>query len=220
MHDAGRGAPCDRRLDQSRSRRIERDLLHQRDLVGSAGPIHRRSSALQRAAVGRLSGRAARCVQHHMGGFLSRDARRQLRARDDLGRRLGGVRGWAGRGRQQRSPRVAARRNRSRHPQPRRACDLRAVRAGRRPFPCRAALGASGGAAGTDTRVGALATAGQFLGLRIQRRAEALAGGRGMGLGRLDRGLGADDGLAGSDGRHGLPAKGSGPRSSGSLRRR
>ena len=35
----------------------------------------------------------------------------------------------------------------------------------------------------------------EFLGLRIQRRAEAVTGGRGMGMGRLDRGLGADDRL-------------------------
>ena len=195
MHDAGRRAPGRRRLDQPRSRRIERNLLHQRDVVGSAGLVHRGSSALQRSAARGVSRRAAAGVQHHVGRFVSRDARWELRARDDLGRRFSGVHGWPGRGRQRRPPCVAARRNRSRHPQPRRACDLRAVRAGRRPFPCRAAVGASGGAARTDARVGALAAPGRFPGLRIQRRAETVAGRRAMGMGCLDRGLGADDRL-------------------------
>ena len=182
---AGRG-----RLARSGSGRAERHLLRQRELVRTAGRLHRRSAAVQRSPARRLARRAAAAIQRDLGRFVSRDARRPVRARDDVRRWVvGGT--WMGRW----SSTTAGRRMWPRgatgmvDADARRARDLRPVRAATRGRFISSCSGRGRGSrwsgcprwALTPRRVGFWAFA---LSAGLKRTSAAVA----MAVGRLDRG--------------------------------
>ena len=197
-------------------------LLRQRDLVGSAGrpPSIRSRPTIVWSPPG-TGGRRAQFSTTWAGSFLAmHDGPYALATISDDG--SCGVCGWPDRGRQRRPPRLAARRDRRGDAEPRRARDLRPVSrrtAGGAPFHFELLWARAGQPLERMPGMGADAAPRQLLGLRAQRRAEAGARRRGMGLGRLDRGCWAL--MVGvvvdpREGRRGSSANRSGPRSDGS----